>query len=402
MEPQAINTLISEQLSPMRKGHGLARGFYREKEIYERDLERIFLRSWIYAGHVSEFPKVGDYALFDLADESVIIVRSGEGGFSALVNVCRHRGSRICLEPNGNRSRFVCPYHAWTYDLDGTLLHARHMPEDFDRSTRPLKRIHLHEFHGMLFVNFAHEPAPFEPIADALDECLAPYDLAHAKVAHRHTYRIEANWKLALENYTECYHCAPSHPEYSRGHSLAAPGARDTEEMRAVMDRAAACGLSEQFINRTYADAEGFGADYAFERYPLLKGQVTGSQDGAPVAPLLGEIKDYDGGTTDFQIGPVTFALAYCDHVVIYRFTPRGVDSCDCDITWLVNGTAEAGRDYDRKALTWLWDVTTIADNRIIEDTQAGVNSRFFEPGPFSEMETFTRRFTEWYLAAIS
>ncbi|MBT8068987.1 MAG: aromatic ring-hydroxylating dioxygenase subunit alpha, partial [Gammaproteobacteria bacterium] len=120
-----------------------------------------------------------------------------------------------------------------------------------------------------------------------------------------------------------------------------------------------------------------------------------------PVAPLLGEVKDYDGGTTDFQVGPVSFALAYCDYVVIYRFTPVSLDESACDITWLVNGGAEEGRDYDRQSLVWLWDVTTQADKRIIECNAEGVRSRFYEPGPYSSMEDYTWKFMTWYLQTI-
>lgn len=397
---------IAALIASRQPGHGLPQAFYKDPAIYARDIERVFMPSWIYACHASELPAVGDFRLLELGSESVIVVRSSADGFTALVNVCRHRGSRVCLEASGNKSRFVCPYHAWAYELDGKLAHARHMPEDFDRGAYGLKTIQLRELHGLLFVNFTcgtdEVLAGFDAVAAAMDPCLAPYDLAHAKVARRETYRIAANWKLAVENYTECYHCAPAHPEYSVAHSLKDPGARETEGMQAVMARADACGLSSERINRVYDTAVASGADYAYERYPLLKGHVTGSRDGAPVAPLMGSIIDYDGGTTDLQIGPVTFGLAYCDHVVLYRFTPRGVNACDCDITWLVRGDAVAGRDYDPDALTWLWDVTTQADKRIIENNQHGVDSAYYRPGPYSAMEAFTDRFISWYLDTIA
>jgi Rieske 2Fe-2S family protein len=97
----------------------------------------------------------------------------------------------------------------------------------------------------------------------------------------------------------------------------------------------------------------------------------------------------------------MTFGLAYCDHVVLYRFTPRGLYNTDCEITWLVNESAVEGRDYDRAALTWLWDVTTIADKKIIERNQAGVDSRFYEPGPLSKFEDFSGRFLQWYVTTM-
>lgn len=111
--------------------------------------------------------------------------------------------------------------------------------------------------------------------------------------------------------------------------------------------QAVSCGLSQRQADKNYADAPGFGTCYTYERYPLVRGHLTGSKDGQPVAPLMGTIKDYFGGCTDFQVGPVTFALAYCDYVVIYAFKPLSHGRSDCDITWLVRGDAEAGKDYD-------------------------------------------------------
>ncbi len=169
-----------------------------------------------------------------------------------------------------------------------------------------------------------------------------------------------------------------------------------------VMARATSVGLTQHFVNRSWLHAEQFGLEYSFDRYPLFRGHLTGSRDGKPVAPLLGSITGYDGGTTDLHLGPMTFGLAYCDHVVLYRFTPRGLHLTDCEITWLVNENAVEGKDYDLANLIWLWDVTTIADKAIIERNQAGVDSRYYVPGPLSpSMEPFTQQFLNWYVAAM-
>ena len=397
MDQRSIAHLAAQQ--PLMRA--LDQAFYRDPQIYALELERIFMQSWLYAGHVSEVPNVGDWFLYELAGESVIIVRSAQDRFNALVNVCRHRGSIICTEQSGSSKLLRCGYHGWAYDLDGRLRGAAHMGEGFDKSGISLKKIHCEVLEGMIFVNFSAEPASVEPAREALSECLAPYHLGAARVAHRQSYPMEANWKLAVENYTECYHCAPAHPEYSRGHSLAHPDRKTAHLYDDMFARAPACGLSERQVNRIYLDATGFGADFMYERYPLVRGHLTGSEDGQAVAPLMGDITGYYGGCTDFQVGPVTFALAYCDHVVIYAFTPLSKDRADCNITWLVNGGAEEGRDYDRKKLTWLWDVTTVADKRIIENNAKGVNSRFYIPGPYSEMETYTWKLIEWYLHTL-
>jgi Rieske 2Fe-2S family protein len=352
-------------------------------------------------GHASQVPEKGDYVLFEIAGESVIVVRDGEGGINALLNVCRHRGSRICDGPSGRESRLVCKYHGWTYGLDGSLKAAGFPPEGLDKSRLGLKRLQVRVLQGLIFVNFDPSPASFEPLERELGPLLASWRLDQAKVAHRQNYPIAANWKLTVENYCECYHCLPAHPEYSVGHGRAIPDRECEAELGDVLARAGSVGLSGETLRRSWLAAGELGTDRAFDRYPLLRGHLTGSRDGKPVAPLMGSITGYDGGTTDVHLGPMTFGLFYCDHVVLYRFTPRAIRLTDCEITWLVNGSAAEGRDYDRAALTWLWDVTTVADKRIIERNQAGIESRYYEPGPLSPMEDFTHRFLEWYVAIM-
>jgi phenylpropionate dioxygenase-like ring-hydroxylating dioxygenase large terminal subunit len=394
---QEIQQLIDRQ-EPWR---ALEQRFYCDPEIYQREIDRVLLRSWLYAGHISEIPNTGDYMLLEFAGESVIIIRAADEEIYALVNVCRHRGSRICFEKSGNEKRLTCRYHGWTYGLDGVLRAAAHMPETFDKTGIGLKRLHLRVFQGMIFVNFADKPGNFDLIDEELGPRIAPYGLDRARVAHRESYPIRANWKLAVENYKECYHCAPSHPEYSRAHALAMPDKMYADEYRELLKRGVSCGLSDAEFNHSYEDSGEFGTDRAFERYPLMRRHVTGSEDGQQLAPLLGSIRGFDRGASDFKVGPLLYALAYCDHVVLYRFLPTSIDESDCDITWLVHEDAVEGRDYDLEKLTWLWDVTTKADKRIIEANHQGVMSRYFVPGPLSTMEGATNRWNLWYLEAI-
>ncbi len=397
MDQSAINKLIAAH----KPGHALDRPFYTSESIYQRDIERIYMRSWLYAGHISEIPAQGDYLLFEFAKESVIIVHSDTGEISALLNVCRHRGSRVCLANEGKTAKFTCPYHGWTYALNGELRGAAHMDRDFDKNAYGLRKVHMQILAGLIFVNFSQSPANFDAVADDLCEALKPYNLEAAKVAHRQSYHIEGNWKLAIENYTECYHCAPAHPEYSRGHALAQGKASMQVQLEELMEKSQHCGLSNKTIDNSFLRTRDFGTDTAFTRYPMIRGHVTGSKDGTPIAPLLGTVTQYDGGCTDFQVGPVSFALAYCDHIVIYRFTPVDVSNSVCDITWLLRGDATEGEDYDRDKLVWLWDITTKADKVIIENNQLGINSRYYTPGPYSSMEEFTARFIDWYLHSI-
>jgi len=396
-----VANALKELLDSYRTGYAMPGGLYRDPEIYELEIRALFLKSWLYVGHQSQIPDRGDYFLFEIAGESVIVVRDGEGRINALLNVCRHRGSRIFDALSGHETRFVCRYHGWTYGLDGSLRAASRTLEGFDRSKHGLRRLLVEVFQGLIFINFDDEPAPFDQFRRDMTEPLAPYGLMQARVAHRQNYPIASNWKLAVENYCECYHCQPAHPEYSVGHGRAIPAGEFATMLAQVMERAPASGLTQHVVQRSWLDSGALGVDRQFDRYPLLRGHLTGSRDGKPVAPLLGTITGYDGGTTDLHLGPMTFGLAYCDHVVLYRFTPRGLHSTDCEITWLVNETAIEGKDYDRAALTWLWDVTTLADKQIIERNQAGVNSRYYEPGPLSSMEGYTQQFMHWYIAKM-
>ena len=392
---------LMTMLDGYRSGYALPGELYRDPGLYEDEIRRIFLKSWLYVGHQSQIPGRGDYFLFEMAGESVIIVRDRDERINALLNVCRHRGSRICDAPEGHEARLTCKYHGWTYGLDGSLRAAGYAPEGLDKSRLGLKRLHAELFQGMIFINFDPNAVPFDVIENDLGPLLAPWGLDRAKVAHRQNYPITSNWKLAVENYCECYHCLPAHPEYSVGHSRAIPRKDCLVQLNEVLDRAESVGLSRRETRHSWLDAGVLGTDRDFERYPLLRGHLTGSRDGQPVAPLMGSITGYDGGATDLHLGPMTFGLAYCDHVVLYRFTPRALRSTDCEITWLVNESAVEGRDYDRASLTWLWDVTTLADKTIIERNQAGVDSRFYEPGPLSPMEDFTQRFLHWYVATM-
>jgi Rieske 2Fe-2S family protein len=393
---------LQKVLESYREGYALPGAAYKDPGIYALEVEHLVLQAWLYVGHASLIPERGDYFLFEVAGESVIVVRDGEGGVNALLNVCRHRGSRICDAPEGRESRLTCRYHGWTYGLDGSLKAAARVAEGFDKSKWGLHRLHARVFEGMIFVSFAADPPDFAALEREMGPPLAPYGLGSAKVALRRNYPIASNWKLAVENYCECYHCQPAHPEYSVGHGRALPDAECAATLAEVMGRAASVGLTQHRVRRSWLSAPAFGLDCGFDRYPLLRGQVTGSRDGRPVAPLLGRITGYDGGTTDLHLGPLTFGLAYCDHVVLYRFTPRGHRLTDCEITWLVRGDAVEGRDYRLDELTWLWDVTTIADKAIIERNQAGVDSRYYEPGPLSPaMETFTQQFLDWYVASM-
>ncbi len=387
-----------------RPGHALPREFYTDPAIFECDMERMLLRHWFCAGHASSLARAGDYLVADLGRESVIIVRTTSGEVRALLNVCRHRGSRLCSASSGRApaARFTCPYHAWSYDLDGQLLVARQMPDTFRRADMNLRSLPVRVAEGLIFTTFADDPLDFTPVAEALARCAGVHGWARAKVAHRELYSIGANWKLAIENYMECYHCQPAHPEYAKRHVYARPAQMNVEVERAARQRSEALGI-------VIADLDGYGCaagagqeSISVFRSALHEGQLSATDDGQPLGRLMGAFSAADGNSTYFDVGPISDFLAYPDHGVVYRFIPRTVDRTDMEVIWLVDEAAVAGRDYDVERLTWLWRTTSDEDKRIVELNQAGVNSRFFEPGPYSTQEPYADRFVTWYLQELA
>jgi Rieske 2Fe-2S family protein len=374
---------VPELLGATREGYTLPQPFYTDPEIFERDMA-LLLGRWTCVGHASEIPGAGDYITAEIGRESAIVVRQPDGSIRALANVCRHRGSRICTKPAGHATLLVCPYHAWTYHLDGSLRQAREMPVDFDPSTHGLAMLPAAIVGGLIFVSFAPDPPDIAPAAQALSAMTARYGWESARIAARQMYSVRANWKLALENYHECYHCGPAHPEFSDLHALARPGTR------------AITAQDYESWDATPNGQEVFRVMHS----ALSAGALTGSRNGHAVAKLMGQAA-YDGECVFAELGFLSAFLAYPDYGLMYRFIPRDVLRTEMEVVWLVDGAAEAGRDYDEMALKWLWDVTSLADKTIIERNQAGVLSRAYEPGPFSLMEPGTRQYVERYVGEM-
>jgi Rieske 2Fe-2S family protein len=396
---------LREALADVREGHALPQAFYRDPAIFAQDMRHFVTAHWHCIGHASELRAPGDWMTTELAGESIIVARAADGQLHAMLNVCRHRGSRICTEPAGHApgGLLVCPYHAWTYDCTGALQRARLTTGDFPVADYPLKRVPLRVAEGLLFVTFAERPLGFAHVEEAFAKSLRVYGWTRAKVAARRTYAIAGNWKLVEENYQECYHCGPAHREYARRHVFARPGPQREaadEEMR-LRDRALDLALDD--FDAFAGDAEPGQESADCSRSALIDGYVTGSRDGRPVAPLMGDFRGrgYDGGYSFADVGPTSNFVAYPDYGLVYRTIPQTVDRTDFELIWLVDQDAVEGRDYRPEDLQWMWDMTSLEDRKIIELNQAGVNSAWFEPGPYTPMEDDARRYVDWYLAAM-
>jgi Rieske 2Fe-2S family protein len=185
----ALDERIDELAAQQPAGFSLLQEFYRDPEIHTRDIERIHMRQWLCVGHESRIPNPGDYFVHEIAGESLIVVRGRDSVVRALLNVCRHRGSNVCYETEGNAKVFVCPYHAWSYELDGALRTARNADEGLDRSAYGLHQIHARILEGLIFVCFAEDPPELDHAEQVVSASLGRYGWAKARVAHRATSR---------------------------------------------------------------------------------------------------------------------------------------------------------------------------------------------------------------------
>jgi Rieske 2Fe-2S family protein len=418
-DPEVLGRSFAER----RPGHGLPRPFFTDPEIHELELERIWRTSWLYAGASAEVAAPGRFFTFELAGDSIIVVRDELGQLHALHNTCRHRGMPICELATGTATRWVCPYHQWSYALDGSLLGAGGMERELELTAHDLRRAAVAEIGGLVFVRTEGSAPPEEgrtgrpwtalDVAQLeLEAALAPQGLARAKPAHTMHYSVGANWKLVWENNRECWHCHAGHPDYVKANFDAAPDTPRTRELarsRAEDHARALAGLVGDAPDRLAgADRHAEPGLYRFptrdrwwsaNRTPMAPGYVTESLDGDPVAPLMGDYRGYDVGTLRVRSVPNFWCHASSDHAVVTRLLPRNARRTDVKVQWFVDRDAQEGRDYTLERLLPFWQLTSEQDWSLCERNQLGVSSPAFTPGPYSPSREFNViAFVEWYL----
>src|SRR5258707_3723873 len=190
--------------------------FYSDPAFYDIDLDIIFHRRWLFAGFECEVERPGQFFTVTIGRSPIIVLRDPGGTLRAFFTTCRHPGFKICEEERGKSANLACPYHQWTYDLTGKLIHAGRMHEGFDPSGISLKPVHVETVGGTVYICLADEAPDFAPYKSVLEPYLAPHDLKNARLAHEMHVIENGNWKLVMENSRECYHCAARHPELMR------------------------------------------------------------------------------------------------------------------------------------------------------------------------------------------
>lgn len=355
--------------------HTLAGEYFTSDEIFAEERERIFRRRWLAAGHVSELPKPGSFLVHELLGESVILVRGDDGTVRAFHNLCRHRGSRICGESAGEAPRaFQCPYHAWTYGLDGALRAAPGMQDvaGFDRADHGLLPCAMAEHEGLLFVSLAGDPEPFARAMAPLTGRFERWRMAELARVHRTEYTVEANWKLFFHNYSECYHCPGVHPHLNK----LTPYRNTVNDL----DEGAVLG----------------GPMWMTER----DGSMT--MGGARCAPLLPGLGEADRGhVLYYTVFPSMFLSLHPDYVLVHRAVPLGRTTTRIVCDWLFHPEAIAVPGFDPAPAIEFWDLTNRQDWELCANTQKGVASAAYVPGPYSELESQLAAFDREYLAAM-
>lgn len=408
------NRQLRDTIAGRKQGYGLPRDFYQSELVYRADMERVWRRGWLFAGHTCQIPKSGDYFTFRVDDDSLLVTRDDDGAIRALYNTCRHRGTELCDDGSGHIGRFVCPYHQWVYARDGRLLACRGMAEDdLDKSQFGLHRAHVEDLSGMIFVSLAESPPDFDAARSCIEPMAAPQGFERAKVAKIVDYTVAANWKLVWENNRECYHCNVNHPQYIKANydhfnlddTSPATQAKIDHAIRQSQKKWASQGLAVSHRETGMATFPDADRDlwYAVNRTALAEGYVSETMDGRQVAPLMGDYAAADVGTFRLRTMPNFWNHSSCDHAVSTRLLPRGVHETEVRVIWLVDQQAVEGKDYQLEDIMPFWQLTSEQDWDLCERAQRGVNSSRYTPGPYSSYKEYNvDRFVRWYLQRLS
>jgi glycine betaine catabolism A len=376
-----------------RAGHTLPAALYTEQSTLDFDMDAIFGCSWLMAGFTCELPKNGAYVALMIGKWPVLIVRGRDGIIRAFHNSCRHRGSLLCQPGSGAAPKIVCPYHRWTYDLDGSLFAANRMADDFDKADHGLKPISIKIVAGAMFICLSAEPPEFDDFAAKLERYAAPHDWGNAKVAFQSTLVEYANWKLVMENARECYHCNTGHPELARTFPVEMSKHFDVGDNLAAQQF-----LAQMAANGLETDAVE-GNWWQLARFALSENCVSITMDGQhAVKRLMCDVNGGAIGSMRMAIDPHCFLHATADHTFMFSAMPVSPTETHVVGTWLVHKDAVEGVDYDVDALADLWTRTNLQDKELAENNQLGVNSLGYTPGPYSpDAEMLAQRFTDWY-----
>jgi Rieske 2Fe-2S family protein len=351
---------------------------YTSAEVYEQEREKIWWGDWVCIGRVEEVEHPGDFVVKDVAGESVFVVRNTEGRLNGFYNVCAHRGTKFLDdEASGNvRKGFRCPYHAWVYDLDGTLIGTPNVKEDelFDRSDYPLHPVTIGEYAGFLFANLSAEPRPLmAALTDGAESITAfeRFQMEGLRIGVRIVYEVEANWKIIVENYNECLHCPSIHPELVQVVPLFRFGEVWDEELRDDGNR-------------------------------MMDGATSFTVNGASELPKLPDLapEDYSMYYGSYEFPNLMLNL-HPDCAMYYIGFPKGPSHTTVVSEYLFRPETIAGPNFKPEPVVEFWDLISKQDWEVCARAQTGVGSRSFTTGVYPRQDRFLYWFNEEYRAAM-
>jgi len=358
---------VAQVRKPVDRARLLPPRVFHDPDIHAWEQEAWFARSWLCVGREDDAPAPGSYFLARVAGESVVILRGRDGELRAFHNVCRHRGSTILVEPRGSLVRIQCPYHAWTYDLDGTLRRAKHTEAlfDFDPRENGLVPVRLERWAGFVFLDLAGEaPALRESLVD-LPDVLSRFPLAGLRRAKRIEYEVSANWKVIAENYSECYHCPGVHPQLNR--------LTPYDQGRNLHSNGPWAGGWMQLVD----DSETMSVD--------------GHTHGRP--PLQGLPVEDQRRIHYFVVWPNLLLSIHPDYLMTHQVWPVDAEHSHVICEWHFEPATMAAPDFDPSDAVEFWDLTNRQDWRVCELQQEGTRSRAYTAGRYSVMEDMVHAF---------
>jgi len=401
---ESIQALLQQD----RKGHTLPRELYVGEDAFQFDTQVMLKSVWLYACTAAHVKHPGDYFVFEVGHNAIIIVRGRDNEIRAFWNSCRHRGAKICVEQRGRTPRLMCPYHQWTYGLDGKLLAARSMAEDFDKQDHGLNPVALENVGGLIFICMDDNPPSIERVKADIEDQIAVYDIERLKVVVQDNYLEDANWKLVMENNRECYHCDAGHPElisvlgtYGFGKGLPEDGEADVVDdaafdamVEAKREQWKKLGIFRELIE--FPD----GWWHRMARLPLANGAVTQSIDGKLACEkLIGPFSEPETSSLSVWTQPNSWHHFCCDHVVTFSLTPVAADKTLLRTSWLVHEDAVEGVDYDPDHLAALWRTTNTQDGHFSMLNHQGISSDGYQQGPYAVEEKLVEDFKDFYVA---
>jgi len=358
----------------------LAGRYYTDPEIFAREQAAIFESMWFCAVRSSDLATPGTFRTVQVGRESVLVVRGRDGQLRSFLNICRHRGAMLCTEPAGEVKRNLqCPYHAWTYGLDGRLVAAPNLATmpDIDRVERGLVPVHLKEWLGYAWVSLAHEPPSFEQdvlqaVVERLGDLAAieAYQVEDLEVGRRISYDVKANWKLIIEDFMECYHCATIHPELTE-----------------VLPEFAGGYAAQYYV--------GHGAEFADDVQGFT---IDGS---AGLDRLPGVAEDQDRRYYAITVKPTVFINLVPDHVIVHRMFPVSASRTIVECDWLY-AKGVVGSDRDVSHSVELFHRVNKQDFKACERTQPTMSSRaYVDGGVLVPAEHHIGDFHDWLTARV-